>query len=98
MRASDMAAFSPEDLARRRRRSIAVALVLAALVVLFYVTTIVRLGGHVRVGFENNLDLPDGSRADSNADLVRAVAGILAPGGIKLLDADGLRQSWTHFS
>jgi len=39
--------MSPEDQARRRRRSIAIALVLVALVVLFYVTTIVRLGGNV---------------------------------------------------
>jgi len=46
MRTLDMP-LSPEDQARRRRRSIAIALVLAALVVLFYVTTIVRLGGNV---------------------------------------------------
>jgi hypothetical protein len=39
--------FSPEDMARRRRRSIALAFILAGLVVLFFVTTIVRLGGHV---------------------------------------------------
>ncbi|MGE4244867.1 MAG: hypothetical protein AB7E66_02625 [Parvibaculaceae bacterium] len=39
--------FSPEDIAKRRRRSIAIALVLLALVALFYVTTIVRLGGNV---------------------------------------------------
>lgn len=45
MRTLDMP-LSPEDQARRRR-SIAIALVLAALVVLFYVTTIVRLGGNV---------------------------------------------------
>ena len=32
---------------RRRMRSIAIALVLAGLVVLFYVATIVRLGGNV---------------------------------------------------
>jgi hypothetical protein len=32
---------------RRKRRSIAIALVLAGLVVLFYVATIVRLGGNV---------------------------------------------------
>jgi hypothetical protein len=32
---------------RRRLRSIAIALALAALVVLFYVATIVRLGGNV---------------------------------------------------
>jgi hypothetical protein len=32
---------------RRRMRSIAIALVLAALVVIFYVATLVRLGGNV---------------------------------------------------
>ena len=32
---------------RRRLRSIAIALALAALVILFYVATIVRLGGNV---------------------------------------------------
>ena len=32
---------------RRRSRSIAIAIVLAALVVLFYVATLVRLGGNV---------------------------------------------------
>ena len=32
---------------RRRMRSIAIALALAALVVLFYVATLVRLGGNV---------------------------------------------------
>ena len=36
-----------EDMARRRKRSIAIALVLGALVVLFYVVTIVHLGGSV---------------------------------------------------
>ncbi|MBL8908565.1 MAG: hypothetical protein JNM20_17975 [Rhizobiales bacterium] len=39
--------FGPEDMARRRKRAIALALVLAALVILFFVTTIVRLGGNV---------------------------------------------------
>jgi len=41
------APFSPEDMARRRKRAIALALVLAGLAVLFFVTTIVRLGGSV---------------------------------------------------
>jgi hypothetical protein len=36
-------AFSPEDMARRRRRSIMMGLFLAGLMVLFYVTTIVRV-------------------------------------------------------
>ena len=39
--------FGPEDMARRRKRSIAIALILAALVVLFFVTTLVHLGGNV---------------------------------------------------
>jgi predicted nucleic acid-binding Zn ribbon protein len=32
---------------RRRMRSMAIACILAALVVLFFIVTIVRLGGHV---------------------------------------------------
>ena len=39
--------FSPEDMARRRRRSIVLAIVLAALMVIFFVSTLVRLGGSV---------------------------------------------------
>jgi len=39
--------FSPGDMARRRKRAIALALILAGLAVLFFVTTIVRLGGSV---------------------------------------------------
>ena len=45
--AMDETPFSPRDMARRRRRSIALALILAALVILFFITTIVRLGGDV---------------------------------------------------
>jgi hypothetical protein len=40
-------AFSPEDMARRRRRSRAMAWVLVGMMILFFVTTIVRLGGSV---------------------------------------------------
>ena len=39
--------FGPEDMARRRKRAVATALVLLALVGLFFVTTLVRLGGSV---------------------------------------------------
>jgi accessory gene regulator protein AgrB len=39
--------FGPEDLSRRKKRAIAMALILFALVVLFFVTTIVRLGSGV---------------------------------------------------
>ncbi|RDD61688.1 3-keto-5-aminohexanoate cleavage protein [Ferruginivarius sediminum] len=37
-------------------------------------TTAATLGGHVRVGFENNMLLPDGRRAPDNAALVAAAA------------------------
>lgn len=52
------------------------------------------LGGDVRVGFENNLHLPDGRVAGSNADLVRAVAGPLIRTGGRLADAAALRTAW----
>ena len=39
--------FGPEDMARRRKRAISVALILAALVALFFITTLVHLGGNV---------------------------------------------------
>lgn len=56
------------------------------------VTTAALLGGHVRVGFENNLFLPDGRRASANADLVGAVAGGIKSLGLDLLDGQGMRQ------
>jgi hypothetical protein len=37
-------AFSPEDMARRRRRSVALALVLGGLVIFFFVVTLVKTG------------------------------------------------------
>jgi hypothetical protein len=40
------APFGPEDLRRRRKRALAMALVLVALVIAFFITTIVRMGGH----------------------------------------------------
>jgi hypothetical protein len=39
--------FTPEDLARRKRRSVAMGLILAAVAVLFFVSTLVRLGGNI---------------------------------------------------
>lgn len=57
-------------------------------------TAAALLGGHVRVGFENNLVLPDGSLAASNADLVGGVAQILGQCGCGLADADAWRQLW----
>lgn len=40
--------------------------------------TAMALGGHVRVGFENNLLLPDGQIAKGNADLVTGMTRIAA--------------------
>jgi hypothetical protein len=40
-------AFSPEDLARRRRRSVVMAIALAAMAVMFFVSTLVRLGASI---------------------------------------------------
>ncbi|MET0484012.1 MAG: hypothetical protein ABWZ27_14040 [Aestuariivirgaceae bacterium] len=45
---SERGVLRPEEQERRRRsRSIAIALALAAMAVLFFITTIVRLGGNV---------------------------------------------------
>ena len=37
--------WTPEELARRRRRSVVIGLILGALVLLFFVSTLVRLSG-----------------------------------------------------
>ena len=39
--------LSPEDQKRRRKRSLAIALILGAMVVLFYAVTIAKLGPQV---------------------------------------------------
>lgn len=51
-------------------------------------------GGHARVGFENNLHLPDGTIAVDNAALVTAAADAAAPSGRCLASAEALRKSW----
>jgi 3-keto-5-aminohexanoate cleavage enzyme len=50
------------------------------------------LGGHVRVGFENNLRLPNGSLAQSNAESVGIVARALTELDIAVSDGQSLRQ------
>ena len=50
-----------------------------------------RLGGHVRVGFENNLHLPDGTIAPSNAALVAATVDLLRAEGFGIMDAVAAR-------
>ncbi|MET2833111.1 3-keto-5-aminohexanoate cleavage protein [Mesorhizobium shangrilense] len=52
------------------------------------------LGGHIRVGFENNLWKPDGSVAAGNAELVGLTAAILAAAGRKPMSAQQLRKLW----
>lgn len=49
-------------------------------------------GGHARVGFENNLLMPDGSEAPDNAALVRLAAGHASPAGRRVATADDVRQ------
>lgn len=41
------------------------------------------LGGQIRVGFENNTQLPSGATAADNAELVRMTAATLAPFGFR---------------
>lgn len=54
--------------------------------------TSARLGGHVRVGFENNLHLPDGTLAPDNAALVAATAGLLRANGFGIMAPAGARR------
>jgi uncharacterized protein (DUF849 family) len=49
------------------------------------------LGGHARVGFENNLYLRDGSVAGDNAALVRQVAEVAGALGRRMATADQVR-------
>ena len=49
-------------------------------------------GGHARVGFENNLFLPGGERAGSNAELVSATASAVSGIGRRLADAAQARD------
>ncbi len=56
------------------------------------VTAGALLGGHVRVGFENNFALPGGDRAASNAELVAVVARALDGLGFRTQNVDALRE------
>lgn len=58
------------------------------------VTTAALLGGHMRVGFENNLWRPDGSVAPDNAALVAAAHAALETCGLQAATADELRAVW----
>ncbi|MCR4268355.1 3-keto-5-aminohexanoate cleavage protein [Nitratireductor sp. ZSWI3] len=58
------------------------------------VTACGLLGGHARVGFENNFFLADGSIAHDNAAIVSGVGVALAGLGMEIETADGLRACW----
>ncbi|MCV0394805.1 MAG: 3-keto-5-aminohexanoate cleavage protein [Rhizobiaceae bacterium] len=51
------------------------------------------LGGGLRVGFENNLRLPTGETAPSNADLVRAA--VLEAAGVQRMTGETLAADWS---
>lgn len=53
-----------------------------------------RHGGHARVGFENNLWLPDGTLAPSNAGIVEATVVAMAASGRPRAAAADLRRLW----
>jgi hypothetical protein len=76
-RATDATLQALDDLRLRRPRNACVTI--AAL-----------LGGHARVGFENNFHLPDGTVAPSNAALVSAAAAALSACGLRPATADAL--------
>jgi hypothetical protein len=50
VKAAVLQPLSADELARRRRRSVAIATVLIVLAVLFYVVTLVKTGGPVNMG------------------------------------------------
>ncbi|RWP55863.1 3-keto-5-aminohexanoate cleavage protein [Mesorhizobium sp.] len=62
------------------------------------VTAAALLGGHVRVGFENNRRLASGKLARSNAELVAGVAKSLKGLGLRAADAAELRRAWQDLS
>ncbi|AWN22684.1 class III aminotransferase [Deinococcus irradiatisoli] len=51
-------------------------------------------GGHVQIGFENNLLTPEGEPATSNAEQVRRLRNALTPLNIMPMSADELRRAW----
>ena len=52
------------------------------------------LGGHVRIGFENNVYLPDGRLAKDNSELIGCFANIAKDLGYCLADATSLRAAF----
>ncbi len=55
-----------------------------------------KLGGHGRIGFENNLYLPDGTLAPNNAALVANAAAQAKDHGRETMTPDQLRELMAH--
>lgn len=55
-------------------------------------TMAAELGGHARIGFENNLWLPDGTRARDNIELLNHFVASCLPRNRPLATADDIRQ------
>lgn len=53
-----------------------------------------KKGGHVRIGFENNLDLSDGSRAPDNVSLIREFVASTAENQRRPASADEVRTAF----
>lgn len=56
------------------------------------------LGGHARIGFENNLCLPDGTTARDNAALVAATRAAIAACGLRCATGHSLRADWARLA
>lgn len=59
------------------------------------VTAGALMGGNIRVGFENNLLMPDGHVAASNAALVSVARYAIEGVGLRHATSDDLRKAWT---
>ncbi|PHQ68888.1 MAG: class III aminotransferase [Sneathiella sp.] len=54
------------------------------------------MGGHVRVGFENNMNLRDGTMAGRNADLIRQARDVAEAVGRPLATASDIRRRFSR--
>ncbi|WP_422367933.1 3-keto-5-aminohexanoate cleavage protein [Pelagibius sp.] len=89
---SDLLAFLAARAAAPNLRDLPWALCAFGALETACVATAAALGGHARVGFENNLMLPSGVQAPDNAALVAAAAAAAAAIGRPLADAATARR------
>lgn len=55
--------------------------------------TAIDAGGHVRVGFENNMFLASGKKANTTAEIVAQTASLVKQKGLKLQDSKAARNT-----